>query len=435
MGAQKPSSKSQSMSLGAAVAIGIGGMVGGGIYSLLGTAVSVAGNAVYISFALAGVVALFSAYSYAKLGARYPSAGGPVEFLIQGFGDGMVSGGFNVLLWVGYVFALALYARAFGAYLSTFFPALPTYWQNIFATAIIVLFTGVNFLGSKAVGRSELVIVAANVGFLLLFAGAGFFFLKPALLSPAHWPHVNKMLFAAGVVFLTYEGFGLVTNTAEDMEDPQKTLPQALYLSVGIVIFLYIAVSVAVVGNLAVPQIVAASDYAAAAAAKAFLGEWGLRLVAFAALFATASAINATLYGGANVSYTIARDGELPEIFERKVWERSTEGLFITAALVIVFANAFNLDRIGMMGSAAFLLIYAAVSIGHLRIYRETGARPAIIVAAVVACLAAFVILSYYLWTTTPMTLVVLAAVLVASFGVEWLYRLSTHRQMHARAR
>ena len=232
MGAQKPSSKSQSMSLGAAVAIGIGGMVGGGIYSLLGTAVSVAGSAVYISFALAGVVALFSAYSYAKLGARYPSAGGPVEFLIQGFGDGMVSGGFNVLLWVGYVFALALYARAFGAYLSTFFPALPTYWQNIFATAIIVLFTGVNFLGSKAVGRSELVIVAANVGFLLLFAGAGFFFLKPALLSPAHWPHVNKMLFAAGVVFLTYEGFGLVTNTAEDMEDPQKTLPQALYLSI-----------------------------------------------------------------------------------------------------------------------------------------------------------------------------------------------------------
>lgn len=435
MGAQKPSSKSQSMSLGAAVAIGIGGMVGGGIYSLLGTAVSVAGSAVYISFALAGVVALFSAYSYAKLGARYPSAGGPVEFLIQGFGDGMVSGGFNVLLWVGYVFALALYARAFGAYLSTFFPALPTYWQNIFATAIIVLFTGVNFLGSKAVGRSELVIVAANVGFLLLFAGAGFFFLKPALLSPAHWPHVNKMLFAAGVVFLTYEGFGLVTNTAEDMEDPQKTLPQALYLSVGIVIFLYIAVSVAVVGNLAVPQIVAASDYAAAAAAKAFLGEWGLRLVAFAALFATASAINATLYGGANVSYTIARDGELPEIFERKVWGRSTEGLFITAALVIVFANAFNLDRIGMMGSAAFLLIYAAVSIGHLRIYRETGAHPAIIVAAVVACLAAFVILSYYLWTTTPMTLVVLVAVLVASFGVEWLYRLSTHRQMRARAR
>ncbi len=430
-----PTSGKKAMTLGAAVAIGIGGMVGGGIYSLLGAAVSVAGNAVYLSFALAGLVALFSAYSYAKLGARYPSAGGPVEFLIQGFGDGIVSGGFNVLLWIGYVFALALYARAFGAYLSTFFPGLPGYWQNIFATLIVLAFTAVNFLGSKAVGRSELVIVAANVGFLLLFAGAGFFFLKPSLLSPVHWPHVNKVLFAAGVVFLTYEGFGLVTNTAEDMENPQETLPKALYLSVGIVIFLYIAVSVAVVGNLAVPKIVAASDYAAAAAAQAFLGPWGLRLVAFAALFATASAINATLYGGANVSYTIAKDGELPEIFERKVWGRASEGLFITAALVILFANVFNLDRIGMMGSAAFLLIYAAVSIGHLRLYRETGARRWVIVAAILACLSSFGVLTYYLWTTTPVTLAVLVVVLVASFVVEWVYRMFTHRQMRARAR
>ena len=425
----------KAMTLGAAVAIGIGGMVGGGIYSLLGAAVGVAGNAVYISFTLAGIVALFSAYSYAKLGARYPSAGGPVEFLIQGFGDGIISGGFNVLLWVGYVFALALYARAFGAYLATFFPGLPPYWQNIFATLIVLLFTGVNFLGSKAVGRSELVIVAANVGFLLLFAAAGFFFLKPALLSPAQWPHASKMLFAAGIVFLTYEGFGLVTNTAEDMEDPQKTLPKALYLSVGIVIFLYIAVSVAVVGNLAVPKIVAASDYAAAAAAQAFLGTWGLRLVAFAALFATASAINATLYGGANVSYTIARAGELPEIFERKAWGKASEGLFITAALVILFANLFNLDKIGMMGSAAFLLIYAAVSIGHLRLYRETGARPWVIWGAIIACLTSFGILTYYLWTTTPATLAVLAIVLAASFGAEWLYRTVSHRELRARVK
>lgn len=430
-----PNNEKKAMTLGAAVAIGIGGMVGGGIYSLLGAAVGVAGNAVYISFTLAGIVALFSAYSYAKLGARYPSAGGPVEFLIQGFGDGIISGGFNVLLWVGYVFALALYARAFGAYLATFFPGLPPYWQNIFATLIVLLFTGVNFLGSKAVGRSELVIVAANVGFLLLFAAAGFFFLKPALLSPAQWPHASKVLFAAGIVFLTYEGFGLVTNTAEDMEDPQKTLPKALYLSVGIVIVLYIAVSVAVVGNLAVPKIVAASDYAAAAAAQAFLGTWGLRLVAFAALFATASAINATLYGGANVSYTIAKAGELPEIFERKAWGKASEGLFITAALVILFANLFNLDKIGMMGSAAFLLIYAAVSVGHLRLYRETGARRWVIWGAIIACLVSFGILTYYLWTTTPATLAVLAIVLAASFGTEWLYRTVSRRELRARVK
>ncbi len=424
----------KAMTLWSAVAIGVGGMVGGGIYSLLGTAVGIAGNAVYISFAIAGLVALFSAYSYAKLGARYPSAGGPVEFLIQGFGDGIISGGFNVLLWFGYVFALALYARSFGAYFMTFFHNPPWYWKNIFATAIVLIFTAINFLGAKAVGRSELVIVAANVGVLLLFAITGFFFLQPDLLSPVHWPHVDKMLFAAGVVFLTYEGFGLVTNTAEDMEDPQKTLPRALYISVALVIFLYVSVSITVVGNLPVSKIVAASSYAAAAAAQAFLGPWGLHLVAFAALFATSSAINATLYGGANVSYTIAKVGQLPKVFERKVWGKATEGLFITAGLVIVFANLFHLDKIGMMGSAAFLLIYAAVSIGHLRLYKETGANRWVIVAAIVACLSAFVVLSYYLWTTTPITLAVLVVVVVASFGIEWVYRSWSGREMQARS-
>ncbi len=425
----------KAMTLWSAVAIGVGGMVGGGIYSLLGAAVSIAGNAVYISFALAGLVALLSAYSYAKLGARFPSAGGPVEFLIQGFGDGVLSGGFNILLWFGYVFALALYAKAFGAYLSTFFHNPPWYWQNIFATGIVILFTGINFLGAKVVGRSELIIVASNVGILLLFAAAGLFFLKPALLSPARWPHMNKMFFAAGVVFLTYEGFGLVTNTAEDMENPQKTLPKALYISVALVILLYVSVSLTVVGNLPVPRIVESSDYAAAAAAQAFMGPWGLRLISLAALFATSSAINATLYGGANVSYMIAKDGQLPKMFERRVWNRATEGLFITAAMVILFANLFNLDKIGMMGSAAFLLIYASVSTGHMRLYRETGANRWIVLAAVVACLAAFAILSYYLWNTTPVTLLVLAIVVAASFAVEWGYRSASGRSITARHR
>lgn len=425
----------KTMGLWSAVSIGIGGMLGGGIYSLLGTSTQIAGNAVYISFFMAGLVALLSAYSYAKLGAKFPSAGGPVEFLIRGFGDGIVSGGFNILLWIGYVFALSLYARAFGSYSMIFFPGLPNYWLHIFTVSIVVFFTAINFMGSKAIGRSELFVVTVNLGVLVFFSIVGFFFIKPTLLSSVHWPHINEVFFASGVVFLTYEGFGLVTNAAEDMKNPKKTLPRALYISLATVILIYIFTSIVVIGNLPVPKIVQASDYAVAAAARPFLGTIGFKLIAIAALFATSSAINATLYGGANVSYTIAKDGGLPMIFERKIWNRAPEGLFITSALVIVFSNLFDLGGIGMLGSASFLLIYAAVNIGHLRLYKETGANLYIIWLAILGCLFSFAMLSYYLLIKSPVTLIVLAAVFALSFLIEFMYRKYTLRSLKVRPR
>jgi len=190
------------MGLWSAISIGVGGMVGAGIFSILGTACQIGGNAVFISFVIAGLVALFSTYSYAKLGSKFPSAGGPVEFLVQGFSNRIISGGFNILLWIGYIFALALYAKAFAAYSMTFFSNPPSILLNIFATAIILLFTGVNFIGSKAVGKSELFIVIVKVGILLLFAVIGMFFIKPQLLSPSLWPATHNIFFAAAIVFL-----------------------------------------------------------------------------------------------------------------------------------------------------------------------------------------------------------------------------------------
>jgi len=114
--------KGEGMGFWSVVSIGIGGMIGAGIFSILGVAAQVSGNALYISFIIAGGVALLSTYSFARLGATFPTAGGPVEFLIKGLGDGILSGGFNILLWVGYIFALSLYAKAFGAYAATLLP-------------------------------------------------------------------------------------------------------------------------------------------------------------------------------------------------------------------------------------------------------------------------------------------------------------------------
>src|SRR5208283_5557337 len=124
-----------------------------------------------------------------------------------------------------------------------------------------------------------------------------------------------------------------------------------------------------------------------AAAAKPFLGNFGFRLIAVGALFSTASAINATLFGAANVSYMIARDGQLPQVFSLRFRQNAQGGLFITAALVILFILLFDLSGIAMMGSGAFLLIYACVHAAHLRVAHETGGNKWIVSLALATCL------------------------------------------------
>ena len=424
----------KSMGLWSAISIGIGGMIGAGIFSILGISAQISGHAMYISFIIAGLIALLCSYSYAKLGSTYPSAGGPVEFLVKGFGDGVLSGGFNVLLWIGYIFALALYAKAFGGYAMTFLPVnTPGLWLNVFVTMIILVFTGINFIGAKVVGKSEIVIVATKVSILLLFVITGLFFIDPSKLAFSNLPQTTNIFFGAGIVFLAYEGFGLITNTAEEMEKPKKTLPKALYLAVIITMIIYILVSLTVLGNLPISDIINAKDYALAAAAEPFLGQIGFTFIAIAALFSTSSAINATLYGGANVSYTIAKHGELPKIFERKIWGKSTEGLFITSAIVIIFANFLELDGIAMLGSASFLLIYGAVNIGHLKLYKETGANIILIIASIVSCIVFFSVLTYYVLYNSPITLFLLLFLVTGCFFFEWIYRKITKRIIKTR--
>lgn len=415
--------------MAAAVSIGIGGMVGAGIFSILGVVAQAAGNAMWLAFMIGGVVALLSTYSYAKLGAVFPSAGGAVHFLVKSFGDGVLAGGLNLFMWAGYIISLALYATAFGSYAATFITTTPSpLLLKSLAVGSVLALTILNAFGARMMGRGETVIVAIKVAILVVFAAAGLFFIKPGNLSPAAWPAIESVLFGAGVLFIGYEGFGLVTNAAGDMRNPRVMLPRALYVSVILVIIIYLAVSVTVTGNLSDAQIEAARDYALAEAAKPFLGEFGFRLIAIAALFSTASAINATLFGSANVCYMIARDGELPADLSRTEWKQATGGLLLTAGLVVLVTLCFDLSGIAMMGSAAFLLVYAAVNAGHLRVLKQTGANAVMVWLSLLTCLAMFAILGVYTWQQQPAAIAALVAIGAASFIAEWGYRRWTGR-------
>jgi len=160
----------------------------------------------WLSFAIGGVVALLSTYSYAKLGATYPSAGGAVYFLVKSFGDGVLAGTVNLFMWAGYIISLALYASAFGHYAATFVTTQPSsIFVKSLAVAAVVLLTLVNAFGAKIMGRSELIIVLIKIFILVLFSAAGLFFIKPSHLSPQLWPSLHSIFFGAGVLFIGYE--------------------------------------------------------------------------------------------------------------------------------------------------------------------------------------------------------------------------------------
>ena len=330
----------------AVVAIGVGGMVGGGIFAVLGLAVQLAQGGTPVAFALAGAVALLTTYSYAKLSVAYPSRGGTVTFLDRTFGAGMFTGSMNVLLWLSYVVMLSLYAFAFGSYGATFLPEL---WQASGKHALIclsvIMITGLNLLSAELIGKAEVWIVGLKVAILLFFVGAGLAGVKTSQIVPGSWSPSLQLAAGGMIIFVAYEGFELIANTAHDVRNAARTLPRAYYTAVGFVIGLYVLVALVTVGNLTVDKIVAARDYALAEAARPFLGQAGFTLIAVAAMLSTASAINATLYGAARLSYCIARDGELPAILERKVWGEPLEGLLITGGLTLFVANTFDLTQ------------------------------------------------------------------------------------------
>lgn len=411
----------------AAVSIGVGGMIGAGIFSILGVVASISGSAMWISFLIGGIAVAFPAYSYVKFGQKYPSVGGAVTFMVKGWGDTKTAGTFNVFQYLAYVISIALYATGFAAYAQGFWE-IPS---QLYAIGVVLLFTLINFVGSRLMGRAESTIVIIKVGILIIFVIAAFATFTPQSwenLSPTNWTGAVAMIVGADVLFVGYEGFGLITNAAANMTNPIKEVPRAIWTSLAIVIVIYLAVSIGVVGQVPLEQLKTLGDSALAVAAEPALGQFGFTLISIAALLSTASAVNATLFGSANVAYQISKNGGLPPAFDKKLWGKDVEGLFITAGLVVLFVLLFPLSAVASMGSAGFLLVYIAVNAGHLRVRSQTGASAWPLYTGIVLCLVLFAFLFGYMVMEQPASAVAMVITFLVSWLVELWWRGRSHR-------
>ena len=333
----------------------------------------------------------------------------------------MFAGGINVLLWLSYIVMLALYSEAFGSYAASLLPAASRgLFKHLFLTGAILAIAVLNIAGASTVARAERIVVAIKVTILLFFVAVGMAGVSASRLAPARWSSPVSLIAGGMIIFLAYEGFELIANAAEDVDDPDRTLTVAYYVSVGFVIVLYVLVAIVSVGSLPVATLVHARDYALAVAARPSLGSAGFVMIGVAAMLSTASAINATLYGSARLTYTIAKSRELPAELERPIWSKPLEGLFITAGATIVLANLLNLESISTMGSAGFLIIFAVVNAAEAKTSSERGSAAWISLAAAVACAAA---LAALIARSSLGSAAVLGAMVALSFGIEVAFR------------
>ena len=417
------SRKHRSIGLAGATAIGIGGMVGGGIFAVLGVAATDAGGATPVAFMVGGIISALTAVSYSKLSVAFPSAGGTVAFIDRIFGIDELTGSLNVVLWAGYMATLALYASAFGHYTATLFPGgtnPSTVLLRVLILVGVLVPWAVNLTNAGLVAKTEGVLVAIKLTVLAVVIAAGVPTVSAARLAPGSWPSPITVIAAGMLIFVAYEGFELIANASVDVRDPRHTLPRAFALAVGLVIVLYVLIAAVVVGSLSPKEIADSADFALAQAASASLGSVGFTLVAVAAMLATFSAINATLYGAARLSYTIATEGELPEEFDRLRWNEPI-GLHVTAGVGLVIAITLPLTSISGLASAIFLIVFTVVNAAAFRAGRQAGVRRSIAAAGAVGCAGSLAMLLIRSATHDPVALISLTALLAAALAAEHL--------------
>jgi amino acid transporter len=413
------------MSVRGAAFLGIGAMVGAGIFALLGEAGAVAGSAVWLSFLIAGVVSALLGYTVVKLGVRFPSSGGIIAYLMEGFGNGRLVG---IASWLGYAAAIvivcSMVAVSFGSYATSLFVGddAAGWWDNVFTSAVVAGAAAINVVGSRVVDKAQTVIVVLLLAVFAVFIAVTIVDIDFDLLAFSGYPSFSKILASAALTFFAYLGFSVITFAAGDLRDPARELPKAMYGALGVTTVLYVLISLGVFGTLTVDEVVGYGETAIAEAARPALGDAGFTIMAIAALLATSSSVNATLYASGGLTAMLAQVGQFPTFFGRGSRLGRHAGLLITSALVLVIANLVDLSAIASVGSAISLVIFLLVGVAAYRLRVEIGALTAVVLAAIAltALVLAFFAIDTLRNSPETFTAIVVITVLAVLLDTVW---------------
>ncbi len=409
-----------------AVSMAVGGMIGGGIFSVLGVVIQLAGHLAVASFLVGGALALVTAHSYSRLTLAHDRAGGSFAFLRQA--DHPAAAGWLAwLLVLGYVFTMSVYAFTFGHYLANVV-GIDELFARVFGVAIIVVFVAVNLRGVTTSGLVEDLTVLGKVLILALVAAIGIARFSTERLSPLADQGLVGLFVGASVIFMAYEGFQLLAYDYDELDQPHRNLPRALYLSVPAVIAVYLVVTVG--AQMLVPDrtIVEQKEVALATVGKEALGTSGLVLVTVAAVFSTGSAINATLFATARLARDVGSKGEFPQALAKERGAVPWSAVVVLGVLAALFSLMPGIVQIVAFGSLTFLVVFAAVNALHARVSAEGVTERAVAYAGSAGCTLAVLGLLYYLATEELLALLVIGICLALLLPSRLAF-------LHARAR
>ena len=413
------------------VAIAVGGMVGGGIFTILGIAVSIVGFLAPFAIALGGIIAFFAAYSYVKLGVYYKDEGATYAFYKRTYPDSPMAASFIGWYTIfGYISTLSLYAYTFSSYgISSFEFADNEIIRKAVAIAIIWLFALINLWSVRGMGRLEDLMVYAKlvilfiISLVLMYYGeTDFHTFTQTFAKDFEQSSTMNIIIVASVTFVAYEGFQLVINAVNEMENPEKNIPKAIYTAVILVAVIYFIIALGAVMAIPVDDLIKNKEYALASGAEAIMGSWGSNLVIVGAVLATSSAISGTMFGSSRQMARIADDGYLPNILSKRKKHIPTHAITAMAATATLLILVGGLRLILEFGSITFLLVSLLMAIANFKIRKKTNSSTLLTIISMVGLITGVILIFYYEFDTQPDQLFFIAGLYaVLSIGA-WSY-------------
>lgn len=366
--------------------IGIGGMIGAGIFALTGIAAGVAGPALVLAFFLNGIVTIFTAMVYAELGSAFPEAGGGYLWVKKGLGgsNGFLAGWMS---WFAHAVAGSLYALAFGRFAAELWimADITTFGLSVhqmtlgFMTLIIVIFTTINYLGASETGTVGNVVTLIKLSILGLFAVFGLIAMSRTEAWQARFTEdfmpegFTGVLVAMGLTFIAFEGYEIIAQSGEEVVDPKRNIPRAIFIAIFIVVIIYILVAIVVIGSTVAPAGMKIYEYlglkkevaTVEVAKQVFPFGIGAIVLLFGGLLATTSALNATTYSSSRVSFAMGRDHNLPAIFARIHPTRHTPywAVIFSGGLMIFMGWSLPIEHVAAVADIMFLLLFFQVNL------------------------------------------------------------------------
>jgi amino acid transporter len=409
------------------IAIALGGMVGGGIFSILGISVSLIGAFTPLAFLIGGIIAMMAAYSYVQLGVYYKDEGATYSFYKKTYSDSSFSASL-IGWWVifGYISTLALYAYTFSSYAISGFSFGENEWvRKIVAGGIIFVFMLINIWSVKGMGKIEDIMVYTKLVILIVISIILISNTQtsiPRLLSESSDVNFLTILIVASITFVAYEGFQLVINATNEMNNPERNIPIAIYSSIFIAALIYIVLSLGALLAIPFDAIIQDKEYALASGTDKVIGHWGTNLVIIGALLATSSAISGTMFGASRQIAVIAKDGYFPRILSKKSHNIPVNAVIAMAIFSFILVLTGSLQVILEFSSFTFLVVSLLMAIANHKIRKSTKSSFIVTTLSIITLFIGVVFILYYEYTYQPQQLFFIGGLYSLLTLSAWLY-------------